>query len=96
MSFFKRLGKGQPILGAEDRGPVQHIKKQGTPTMGGIAIMFSAAFEVPQTISAVQATNNGQVKVMPGRSARVNESVSLTPVAAVSHQVRPMQIANVM
>ncbi|MFM8001561.1 MAG: phospho-N-acetylmuramoyl-pentapeptide-transferase, partial [Actinomycetota bacterium] len=44
MSFFKRLGKGQPILGAEDRGPVQHIKKQGTPTMGGIAIMFSAAF----------------------------------------------------
>lgn len=31
---FKRMGKGQPILGAEDRGPVQHMKKQGTPTMG--------------------------------------------------------------
>ncbi len=39
---FKRIGKGQPILGAEDRGPVQHMQKQGTPTMGGIAILFSA------------------------------------------------------
>lgn len=44
MQIFKRLGKGQPILGAEDRGPVQHMSKQGTPTMGGIAILFSAAF----------------------------------------------------
>lgn len=44
MLVFKRLGKGQPILGAEDRGPVQHMSKQGTPTMGGIAILFSAAF----------------------------------------------------
>ena len=44
IAVFKRLGKGQPILGAEDRGPVQHMKKQGTPTMGGIAILFSAAF----------------------------------------------------
>ena len=44
MVVFKRLGKGQPILGAEDRGPVQHMSKQGTPTMGGIAILFSAAF----------------------------------------------------
>ena len=40
---FKRIGKGQPILGAEDRGPVQHMQKQGTPTMGGIAILFAAA-----------------------------------------------------
>ena len=44
MAIFKRIGKGQPILGAEDRGPVQHMSKQGTPTMGGIAILFSAAF----------------------------------------------------
>ena len=43
ISVFKKIGKGQPILGAEDRGPVQHMKKQGTPTMGGIAILFSAA-----------------------------------------------------
>ena len=43
ITIFKRIGKGQPILGAEDRGPVQHMKKQGTPTMGGIAILFSAA-----------------------------------------------------
>ncbi len=38
MAFFARLGKGQPILGAEDHGPVHHMGKQGTPTMGGIAI----------------------------------------------------------
>ncbi|MFM7524917.1 MAG: hypothetical protein ACKO48_00165, partial [Actinomycetota bacterium] len=43
ISYFTRLGKGQPILGAEDRGPTHHMHKQGTPTMGGIAIL-SAAF----------------------------------------------------
>ena len=44
ISIFKKIGKGQPILGAEDRGPVQHMSKQGTPTMGGIAILLSAGF----------------------------------------------------
>jgi len=39
ISYFQRLGKGQPILGAEDHGPVHHLSKQGTPTMGGIAIL---------------------------------------------------------
>ena len=41
MSYFRRLGKGQPILGAEDHGPVHQMGKQGTPTMGGIAILVS-------------------------------------------------------
>lgn len=41
--YFVRLGKGQPILGAEDRGPTMHMYKHGTPTMGGIAILFSGA-----------------------------------------------------
>lgn len=40
--FFDNLGKGQPILGSEDHGPVHHMKKQGTATMGGIAILGSA------------------------------------------------------
>lgn len=44
MWFFARLGKGQPILGAEDRGPTHHMHKQGTPTMGGIAILLAAFF----------------------------------------------------
>lgn len=39
--FFENIGKGQPILGTEDRGPVHHIGKQGTATMGGIAILFA-------------------------------------------------------
>lgn len=43
ISYFVRLGKGQPILGAEDHGPVHQVGKQGTPTMGGIAIVFAAA-----------------------------------------------------
>ena len=43
ISFFVRLGKGQPILGAEDHGPVHQMGKQGTPTMGGIAILLAAA-----------------------------------------------------
>lgn len=41
ISYFQRLGKGQPILGAEDHGPVHQMGKQGTPTMGGIAILVS-------------------------------------------------------
>jgi phospho-N-acetylmuramoyl-pentapeptide-transferase len=41
ISFFQRRGKGQPILGKEDRGP-EHQHKAGTPTMGGIAILAAA------------------------------------------------------
>jgi phospho-N-acetylmuramoyl-pentapeptide-transferase len=40
--FFRNRGKGQPILGKEDRGPDHHVLKQGTPTMGGIAIVGAA------------------------------------------------------
>ena len=40
--IFDNLGKGQPILGSEDHGPVHHMKKQGTATMGGLAILLSA------------------------------------------------------
>jgi phospho-N-acetylmuramoyl-pentapeptide-transferase len=39
---FRSRGKGQPILGKEDRGPEHHLSKQGTPTMGGLAIVFAA------------------------------------------------------
>lgn len=42
IGFFASLGMGQPILGSEDHGPVHHMKKQGTATMGGIAILLSA------------------------------------------------------
>lgn len=42
ISFFDSIGKGQPILGSDDHGPGHHMKKQGTATMGGIAIMLSA------------------------------------------------------
>jgi phospho-N-acetylmuramoyl-pentapeptide-transferase len=41
--FFRRHGAGQPILGKEDRGPEHHMVKQGTPTMGGLAIVVAAA-----------------------------------------------------
>jgi phospho-N-acetylmuramoyl-pentapeptide-transferase len=40
--FFRNRGKGQPILGKEDRGPDHHMSKTGTPTMGGIAIVAAA------------------------------------------------------
>jgi len=40
--FFRNRGKGQPILGKEDRGPEHHMHKAGTPTMGGIAIIVAA------------------------------------------------------
>jgi phospho-N-acetylmuramoyl-pentapeptide-transferase len=41
IGFFRSRGKGQPILGPEDRGP-DHQHKAGTPTMGGLAILGSA------------------------------------------------------
>ncbi|HAP75600.1 MAG TPA: phospho-N-acetylmuramoyl-pentapeptide-transferase, partial [Acidimicrobiaceae bacterium] len=44
IGFFSERGKGQPILGKEDHGPEHHMKKQGTPTMGGIAIVVAAMF----------------------------------------------------
>jgi phospho-N-acetylmuramoyl-pentapeptide-transferase len=42
ITFFRDRGKGQPILGKEDHGPVHHMPKQGTPTMGGLAIIAAA------------------------------------------------------
>ena len=42
ITFFRNRGKGQPILGKEDRGPDHHMPKQGTPTMGGLAIVVAA------------------------------------------------------
>lgn len=40
--FFRTRGQGQPILGKEDHGPDHHMVKQGTPTMGGLAIIVAA------------------------------------------------------
>ncbi len=39
--YFTGIGKGQPILGPEDRGPA-HQHKAGTPTMGGLAVLVAA------------------------------------------------------
>jgi len=41
ITFFRTRGRGQPILGPEDRGP-NHQHKAGTPTMGGIALLAAA------------------------------------------------------
>ena len=40
--FFGTRGRGQPILGKDDHGPEHHMLKQGTPTMGGLAIVVAA------------------------------------------------------
>jgi phospho-N-acetylmuramoyl-pentapeptide-transferase len=40
--LFRARGKGQPILGKEDHGPEHHLAKQGTPTVGGLAIVGAA------------------------------------------------------
>ncbi len=42
IKFFRTRGQGQPILGKEDLGPEHHMAKQGTPTMGGVAIVGAA------------------------------------------------------
>ena len=42
--FFQARGQGQPILVEDDRtlGLEHHMPKQGTPTMGGLAIIGAA------------------------------------------------------
>lgn len=42
ITWFRKAGAGQPILGKEDLGPEHHMQKQGTPTMGGLAIVVAA------------------------------------------------------
>ena len=42
ITFFRDRGAGQPILGKDDHGPEHHMVKQGTPTMGGLAIVVAA------------------------------------------------------
>ncbi len=42
IKLFRTRGQGQPILGKEDLGPEHHMAKQGTPTMGGLAIIIAA------------------------------------------------------
>jgi len=42
IAAFRVRGLGQPILGKDDLGPEHHMAKQGTPTMGGIAILAAA------------------------------------------------------
>ena len=40
INFLRLREYGQPI---REEGPPRHIEKQGTPTMGGLLILFSAA-----------------------------------------------------
>ena len=58
VAFFRERGKGQPILGKEDRGP-EHQHKQGTPTMGGIAIVGAAivGYLLPHLMGRVTFSN---------------------------------------
>jgi phospho-N-acetylmuramoyl-pentapeptide-transferase len=59
--FFRTRGQGQPILGKEDHGPEHHMLKQGTPTMGGLAIVgaaligWAAAHARPGLVFSTQA-----------------------------------------
>ena len=54
IGFFRSRGKGQPILGPEDRGP-DHQHKAGTPTMGGIAILGSPPWSATWSPTSVVA-----------------------------------------
>ena len=51
INFLRLREYGQPI---REEGPARHIEKQGTPTMGGLLILFSAA--VPYLILSNYST----------------------------------------
>jgi phospho-N-acetylmuramoyl-pentapeptide-transferase len=63
IGFFRNRGKGQPILGKEDRGPDHHASKSGTPTMGGLAIVVAAliGWVVAHTRSGLVFSNQALV-----------------------------------
>jgi phospho-N-acetylmuramoyl-pentapeptide-transferase len=51
INFLRLREYGQPI---REEGPARHVEKQGTPTMGGLLILFSAA--VPYLIISNYST----------------------------------------
>jgi phospho-N-acetylmuramoyl-pentapeptide-transferase len=51
INFLRLREYGQPI---REEGPARHVEKQGTPTMGGLLILFSAA--VPYLILSNYST----------------------------------------
>src|ERR671922_111735 len=51
INFLRLREYGQPI---REEGPARHVEKQGTPTMGGLLILFSAA--VPYLIFSNYST----------------------------------------
>jgi len=61
--YFRDLGKGQPILGPEDRGP-EHQHKAGTPTMGGLAILIAATVGYLAAHVLPKVTFSNQAKVI--------------------------------
>ena len=56
--ILKRLKVGQI---ERDDGPASHLKKQGTPTMGGIIIIFSMLIATIATAVYLQATGDGEL-----------------------------------
>jgi phospho-N-acetylmuramoyl-pentapeptide-transferase len=63
--FFRRRGKGQPILGKEDRGP-EHEHKAGTPTMGGLAIIGAmlAGYLAAHTREGIVFSDQAQIVII--------------------------------
>ena len=51
INFLRLREYGQPI---REEGPARHVEKQGTPTMGGLLILFSAV--VPYLILSNYST----------------------------------------
>lgn len=63
LRFLARRGIGQPI---RTDGPQAHMKKKGTPTMGGIAIVIAAVFGyvVPHLFTSTPFSRRGMLVVL--------------------------------
>ena len=81
--FFGSRGQGQPILGKEDHGPEHHMVKQGTPTMGGLAIVVAdaATLDNPRAAGMRISTDPEDMVILHAMHAQMAEAVAKFPAA---------------
>ena len=73
ISFLRLREYGQPI---REEGPARHVEKQGTPTMGGLLILFSAVGPVPDPEQLLDARAHRRSSARSAAARSVSSTTS--------------------
>ena len=90
--YTSGLRKPQYAITVNARNP-NNAEPAASPSRPSVTF---TALVVAHTMMAVHTTHRTGDKFHPGKSDRVNERVSLMPVPASNHHIRPITMANVM